>query len=245
MRTAVVVGVLALLWSAADARPKKRPRGTFADCIETSAPDKPTRRPSPRTQRDEGPTSVVIFVVDRSVDDLKAVKDLVIASTKLLHRTDIIAVVAFDSEARIYVRPTRATNREWIANDIFRMQESYSSNLFVGLKESFELSMGINATTKMVIVLTDGRVALDGISELLDDMYRARARVVVAGTHGGVREELTKMAGWGHGKLIMLDDRPGDQQLFDELRAIARPQSRTPVTSRRRSSTPRTPDRSR
>lgn len=85
----------------------------------------------------------------------------------------------------------------------------------------------------------------DCISELLDDMYRARARVVVAGTHGGVREELTKMAGWGDGKLIMLDDRPGDQQLFDELRAIARPQSRTPVTSRRRSSTPRTPDRSR
>ena len=224
MRAAVVVGILALLCSAADAKPKKKRHGAFADYIEATAPDDPPRPPPPPSVWiDDGRSQpAVIFVVDRTVRDLQPIKKLVASACGVLSPNAIVAVVAFDSEAQAYVRPTRAANSFRISNDIMRMETSSNGNACAGLKEAFEIAQAINASSKTVVLLTDGEVPQDGLAELLMDMVASRIRTSVVGTPGGEREVLTFMADAGGGKLFMLDDKPGDRPLFDELRALKR-----------------------
>jgi hypothetical protein len=233
MRAAVVVGILALLCGVADAKPKKKRHGTFADYIETSAPDDPPRPPPP-PQYDDERSVLVVFVVDRTVGDLNAVKKLVAAASGSLSPNDFVAVVTFDNEAQVCVRPMRAANTFRISNDILRMETSAGGNAFPGLKEAFEIAQGINATTKMVVLVTDGRVPEDGLAELIMDMSSSRIRTLVVGTPGGEREVLTRIADRTTGKLFMLEDEPGDRPLFDELRALKRDKSKTSAISRRR-----------
>ena len=75
------------------------------------------------------------LVIDRSGSmqgpKLEAAKESARATAEVLSPNDYIAVVAFDSEAQIFVHPTRASNKMRISNDIARLQSGGGTGVFL------------------------------------------------------------------------------------------------------------------
>ena len=168
----------------------------------------PVRFDSEKTR--EQPDVAVCVVIDRSGSmqgpKIEAAKESARATAEALSPNDILAVVAFDSEAQVYVRPQRAANKMRISADISRLQSGGGTNIYPGLKEAFELLEGVNAKVKHVILLSDGEAPYDGLVELVQDMRAARITVSAVGVTGADRNLLSMIADNGDGRLYMTDD---------------------------------------
>ena len=162
------------------------------------------------TKEKEQPDIALALVIDRSGSmqgpKLEAAKESARVTAEVLSSNDFITVIAFDSEAQIYVPMTRASNRMRISNDIARLNAGGGTNIYPGLKVAFEQLSAVNAKVKHVILMTDGEAPTDGLAELVGEMRSARITVSCVGVQGADRNMLAMISDAGEGRLYMVED---------------------------------------
>jgi hypothetical protein len=151
-------------------------------------------------------TFAFVLMIDRSLygAPLEAAKELARQQAEALSPSDMIAVIAFDTSATLYVRPQRAANQMRISHDISRVTSGAGrSNTQRGLQLAFETLETISSSDKHVSLFGTGR------GEHAIDMAKAMAaadiRVSAVYLEGVDRSALEKIVEAGNGHVQTFD----------------------------------------
>jgi Ca-activated chloride channel family protein len=182
----------------------------------------------------------LVFVIDTSgsmaIDDRLG---LVRASLKLLIQQlgerDTVAIVSFNTAARVDIEPTSATDRARLGRALDSLTPDGSTNVEAGLRLGYRLAeQGPEGGVRRVILLSDG-VANTGITEAdaIYDTVREKAAKGISVTTIGVGLAnfndalLNRFAQLGKGNYFYVDGQPAARRIFVEqlagtLEAVAR-----------------------
>jgi uncharacterized membrane protein len=164
------------------------------------------------------PQLAIALVIDRSGsmtgDKIEMAKESARATTEVLEPSDLISVIAFDSQPTSIVRLQRASNRLRISTDIARLTPGGGTNIQPALQEALNVLAPANAKIKHVIVLTDGQASYDGIAETVDEMRQSRITVSAVGIGDADRTLLSLIAERGEGKLYMTENAAELPKIF-------------------------------
>lgn len=176
----------------------------------------PVRFDSEKTR--EQPNIAIALVIDRSGSmsgpKIEAAKESARATAEVLSASDLITVIAFDSQPNTIVRMQRASNRMRISTDIARLTAGGGTNIFPALKEAYDHLSSARAKVKHVILLSDGQSSPDGIADLCQEMRAARITVSAVGIGDADRNLLNMIADNGDGRLYMTDNLSDLPRIF-------------------------------
>jgi Mg-chelatase subunit ChlD len=112
------------------------------------------------------PTLAMLFVVDKSgsmesspgtgVSKLEVVKEAVLSSVEIMNPYHLVGLISFDAAVEQTVPITRAAERQGIARDVARLRSGGGTVLATAMEEAMTVLSEVNASTKHVIVLSDG-----------------------------------------------------------------------------------------
>ncbi len=177
-------------------------------------------------RRDE-PTLALALVIDRSGSmsgpKMELTRKAARATAEMLPPDDLIAIVAFDSQATTVVPLQPAANRMRIAADIGRIQPTGGTNILAGLREAVDQLGTSRAKKKHAILISDGQSATEGIADLVDTAAASRITISTIGVGDGVDDGLLQLiARRGGGRYYHTRDPASIPRIFTrEASAVA------------------------
>jgi len=187
-----------------------------------------------RTGREGQKRSVLTVLVDTSgsmstPDRLGLVQSSLLLLLDQLHPQDRVALLSFDSQARLVLDYTPAAQKETLRNAIAALQASGSTHLEAGLRLAFASARAAfdPKASNRILLFSDGAANLGGASAeellaLISDSRRQGLFLTVYGVgYGGVHDELLEqLADKGDGTYLFLDSIEEARRLFvDQLAA--------------------------
>jgi Mg-chelatase subunit ChlD len=154
--------------------------------------------------------SALVLVIDRSGSmqgaKMDAVKTAAKAAVSALGPNDHVALVIFDSQATVWVKPQRAANRVAINKQIELLTAGGGTNIYPGLKEAHGILTGITVAKKHVILLSDGEAPTEGISDLVKEMRKANETISTVAVDGADENLLKSISTEGGGRMHKVTD---------------------------------------
>ena len=167
----------------------------------------------------ELPGVAMSLVIDRSGSmsglPLSMAKEACKATVDLLKPTDLIEVIAFDSQPSRAVRlgPARAKTR--INSSIMRVRPGGGTSFFRPLDLAFEDISSVRARKKHIILLTDGNGGTDGVLELARMAFAQGISLTTVGLGEGVNWALLEaIASVGGGRFHRVADASTLPKIF-------------------------------
>jgi von Willebrand factor type A domain/Aerotolerance regulator N-terminal len=127
----------------------------------------PLERVSPLSSRvpRDAPRVALAFVLDRSgsmqrneggATRLDIAKQATVSAIGLLHPESLIAIVAFDSEAKVLLPLRPAKDRAAVAQALQTLEPGGGTAIYPGLVEALHQLQGLDAAAKHIVVMSDG-----------------------------------------------------------------------------------------
>lgn len=178
----------------------------------------------PRPQK----SAAVALVIDKSGSmdhgKLEIAKEAAKASVGALKPQDRVMVIGFDDVPTVVVPATRAVNRYSINTKIAGMRPLGGTNIRDALELTYlELSM-VSASSKLVILLSDGGSSYAGIDALVREMSRARITVSTVAMGDADVTLLGRIANLGKGRMYVAREASSVPRIFvEETTRVANP----------------------
>jgi Ca-activated chloride channel family protein len=172
------------------------------------------------------PSLAIVLVIDKSgsMDGVKIqlAKRAAVATAEVINPRDQIAVIGFDSDARVILELTPAGDRAAITSAIAELDANGGTFLFPALEEAYGQLQASNARRKHVIILSDGQTNGFGYPDLANMMAAEGITVSTVGIGEDVDERLMEeIAAAGGGRSYFTNDFYSIPQIFtrEALRA--------------------------
>jgi uncharacterized protein with von Willebrand factor type A (vWA) domain len=137
---------------------------------------------------------------------LDAAKEAARVAIEVLAPADQVAIISFDSEAKVEIALQPAANKKQIAKDVAKLAAGGGTAFLPALQAAEKVLHGSKLVSKHVILLTDGESPSDGVAELVKTMHEAKITVTAVGLGGADRTILSTISEEGAGRLYMVED---------------------------------------
>ena len=166
-------------------------------------------------------SAAMALIIDKSgsmrdQNNLEIAKEAAKGSVASLQPQDRIMIIGFDDTPYLVVPMTRAVNRYSINAKIAKMTPQGGTNIRDALEMAYlEMAM-VSASTKHVILLTDGHSSYAGIDSLVREMAKARITVSTIALANADTSLLSRIANLGKGRAYIARDSSAVPRLFLE-----------------------------
>jgi uncharacterized membrane protein len=127
----------------------------------------PLERVSPLSSRvpRDAPRVALVFVLDRSgsmqrneggATRLEIAKQATVSAIRLLHPESLIAIVVFDSEAKVLLPLRPAKDAAAVTQALRELEPGGGTAIYPGLVEALQQFDGVDAMAKHIVVMSDG-----------------------------------------------------------------------------------------
>jgi Mg-chelatase subunit ChlD len=145
--------------------------------VEEKTPPEEEDPPTERKPVEIGSVALV-FLIDKSGSmggqKIRLAKEAAIAAASTIEDRDSIGVLAFDTEATWIVPMTSAGRREWITDQIARLQAGGGTNIFPALVKALTALKELPARIRHVILISDGyNKTLEDFKGVVSNMTKA------------------------------------------------------------------------
>ena len=146
-------------------------------------------------------------------------------AVKMLRRSDYLGILSFDSETREVIPMQEVAGRRHMLPMIARLQPGGGTDMYPAMERGLVQLSRVNASTKHMIVLTDGQTTPNNFRQLTRKMKEAGITVsAVAIGQGADVGLLQQIASTGGGKLYhVLSPKAIPRIVMRETRRVSRP----------------------
>lgn len=164
----------------------------------------------------EAPEVAMLFVLDRSgsmqqsvgaTTRLELAKEATMSAIELLGDRSEVAIVAFDEEAHLVLPFTSSSAMDVIRDSLAPLTPGGGTSIYPGLRVAASLLEGVEASTKHVLVMTDGLSQPGAFAEVIAQIVALDATVsTVAIGLGADAERIREIASLGGGTSHVTSD---------------------------------------